>query len=488
MARNTPGSGSFVTERRLSERKAPEQLTYIGLPSGNGGIVLNVSERGLGFQAVAPVKPCKPIAFWFSAMFFSADSDRTLCSADTNRIESNGELVWTDEAKKVGGLRFTQLSAGVREQIRNWANESDRPLCSRQESAGPRWVEELPDVPAPDESPALTNQTRMDSAPTSDALPAADCNICVRSERAGQRVMESVTHLITHRLKLKVNQAKSAVARPGQRKFLGFTFTGEREPRRRLVPKAPARFKERIRGVTRRTRGISLKQMVREIATYLRGWLPYFGGAVRPQWVEELPDLSARDESSPLTNETRMGSASRSDALPAAEVLWRETHEQVPGSPHLEGQSRVRFKAVGVFVLALIIAVLGYTYRKVTGVRYTATPTEAAPQSSTTPTPETAKANAAMPPAPQALTADATHRKSPSSGGALFVQVGAFIQEENASKVAESLRQENFPALIVTSKDGALYLVHAGPYADEESARIAESELEEAGFEPFIRH
>jgi hypothetical protein len=59
---------------------------------------------------------------------------------------------------------------------------------------------------------------------------------------AGQRVMESVTHFLTHRLKLKVNQAKSAVARPRQRKFLGFSFTNEREPRRRIAPKAIVRF------------------------------------------------------------------------------------------------------------------------------------------------------------------------------------------------------------------------------------------------------
>jgi RNA-directed DNA polymerase len=99
---------------------------------------------------------------------------------------------------------------------------------------------------------------------------ADDCNLFVGSERAGQRVMKSVTHFITHRLKLKVNQAKSAVARPGQRKFLGFSFTGEREPRRRIAPKAIARFKERIREQTRRTRGISLQQMVTQITTYLR--------------------------------------------------------------------------------------------------------------------------------------------------------------------------------------------------------------------------
>jgi RNA-directed DNA polymerase len=79
--------------------------------------------------------------------------------------------------------------------------------------------------------------------------------------------MESVTHFITHRLKLKVNQTKSAVARPGQRKFLGFSITGEPEPRRRIAPKAIARFKERVREQTRRTRGTSLQQMVKELTT-----------------------------------------------------------------------------------------------------------------------------------------------------------------------------------------------------------------------------
>src|ERR1700747_2489524 len=113
-------------------------------------------------------------------------------------------------------------------------------------------------------------------------------NISVGSERAGQRVMESITRFITHRLKLKVNQAKSAVARPGQRKFLGFSFTSERKPRRRISPKAIVRFKERIREQTYRTRGISLTQMVKEIATYLRGWLGYFGDCQTPSVLQSL--------------------------------------------------------------------------------------------------------------------------------------------------------------------------------------------------------
>src|ERR1039458_7584669 len=117
---------------------------------------------------------------------------------------------------------------------------------------------------------------------------ADDCNIYVRSERAGQRVMKSVTRFITERLKLKVNQTKSAVARPWQRKFLGFSFTSEPEPRRRIAPKAVARFKERIRELTSRTRGISLPKMVTETATYLRGWLGYFGECQTPSVLKSL--------------------------------------------------------------------------------------------------------------------------------------------------------------------------------------------------------
>jgi RNA-directed DNA polymerase len=117
---------------------------------------------------------------------------------------------------------------------------------------------------------------------------ADDENIYVASERAGQRVMRSVTCFITERLKLKVNQAKSAVARPWQRKFLGFSFTGEREPRRRIAPKALARFKTKIRELTGRTRGISLSRMLAEVTVYLRGWLSYFGDCQTPSVLETL--------------------------------------------------------------------------------------------------------------------------------------------------------------------------------------------------------
>ena len=88
---------------------------------------------------------------------------------------------------------------------------------------------------------------------------ADDCNIYVRSERAGQRVMKSITQFIMQKLKLKVNEAKSAVARPQERKFLGFSFTAGPEVKRVIAPKALDRFKQRIREITYRAKGVSIE-------------------------------------------------------------------------------------------------------------------------------------------------------------------------------------------------------------------------------------
>jgi len=117
---------------------------------------------------------------------------------------------------------------------------------------------------------------------------ADDCNIYVASERAGKRVMQSVTSFLQRRLKLKVNEAKSAVARPQERKFLGFSFTGGAEVKRRIAPKALLRCKQRVRELTRRTRGISLEQMTKELSDYLRGWQSYFGYCQTPSVLHGL--------------------------------------------------------------------------------------------------------------------------------------------------------------------------------------------------------
>jgi len=112
---------------------------------------------------------------------------------------------------------------------------------------------------------------------------ADDCNIYVRSERAGQRVMKSITQFITQKLKLKVNETKSAVARPQERKFLGFSFSAGPEVKRVIAPKALERFQQRIRETTRRAKGVSIETTIEELAPYMRGWRGYFGFCETPE-------------------------------------------------------------------------------------------------------------------------------------------------------------------------------------------------------------
>jgi len=112
---------------------------------------------------------------------------------------------------------------------------------------------------------------------------ADDCNIYVRSEQAGRRVMESITQFITHKLKLKVNETKSAVARPQERKFLGFSFTAGPDVKRVIAAKALDRFKRRIREITRRAKGVSIQKTIKELASYMRGWRSYFGFCETPE-------------------------------------------------------------------------------------------------------------------------------------------------------------------------------------------------------------
>jgi RNA-directed DNA polymerase len=137
---------------------------------------------------------------------------------------------------------------------------------------------------------------------------ADDSNIYVRSRRAGERVMGSITRFITEQLKLKVNQQKSAVARPWERKFMGFSFTSAGVPKRRIAPKAVGRFKERIRELTSRTRGVGTERMAEELARYLRGWIGYFGKCETPSVLEGLEKWFRRRLRSAIWKQWKRGS------------------------------------------------------------------------------------------------------------------------------------------------------------------------------------
>jgi len=142
-----PRSGSALVpvqqERRLSKRKTLERVTYIDLPSHNGGIVIDVSEGGLCFHAIAPVENGGPIHFTFSG--------------GSQPIAGMGELMWTGGKGQIGGLRFTELPKEIREQIRKWPLESNLRFSAAKDS--PR------NVPATDRA--------VPAAPTIPAIPEA---------------------------------------------------------------------------------------------------------------------------------------------------------------------------------------------------------------------------------------------------------------------------------------------------------------------------
>jgi RNA-directed DNA polymerase len=117
---------------------------------------------------------------------------------------------------------------------------------------------------------------------------ADDANVYVRSKRAGERVMASLTHFLEAKLRLKVNRVKSAVDRPWKRTFLGYTVTNQRVPRLKPAPKSVQRAKARIRQITHQGRGRNIGQVIREMNRFTRGWIGYCRLSTVPHAFELL--------------------------------------------------------------------------------------------------------------------------------------------------------------------------------------------------------
>src|SRR5262249_19030528 len=147
--------------------------------------------------------------------------------------------------------------------------------------------------------------------------------------------MASVSRFLTNRLKLKVNEAESAVARPEERKFLGFSIANDGSERR-IAPQALAKFKARIREITRRTRGKSLPQIIEELRSYLIGWRSYFGFCQTPRVLTNLEAWIRRRLRMYLWRQWKNGTnASRScaaEALQSSLLRSLPVHRRTPGA------------------------------------------------------------------------------------------------------------------------------------------------------------
>jgi RNA-directed DNA polymerase len=161
---------------------------------------------------------------------------------------------------------------------------------------------------------------------------ADDCNIYVRSQKAGARVLAGIERFLEKRLKLKINKAKSAVAKPSVRKFLGFSFTGGTAPRRRIAPQAIARFKANVRELTRRTCGRSLAQLVKELSVYLKGWRGYFGICQTPSVLRALDEWTRRRLRAIAWRQWKRGSTRFAELRRRG--VGRDLAAQTVGNPH----------------------------------------------------------------------------------------------------------------------------------------------------------
>lgn len=123
---------------------------------------------------------------------------------------------------------------------------------------------------------------------------ADDCNIYVRTRKAGERVKQSITEFIEQQLKLKVNQEKSAVDRPWKRKFLGFSFTHHHRPKIRVAKESIKRAKEKIREITSRSKSLTMEQRVERLNVFLVGWGNYFSLADTPTPFQQIDEWLRR--------------------------------------------------------------------------------------------------------------------------------------------------------------------------------------------------
>jgi RNA-directed DNA polymerase len=176
-------------------------------------------------------------------------------------------------------------------------------------------------------------------------------------------VMASVEGFLIRHLRLKVNKTKSAVARPSKRKFLGFSFANGKQPRRRIAPQSLIRFRSRVRELTRRTRGKSLTQIVKELSIYLIGWRSYFGFCETPSVLRDLDQWTRRRLRAIAWKQWKRGPTRFAELRRRG--VGRDLAAKTAGSPHgpwrLSNSPALTIALPNAFFTSIDLATLGLT-------------------------------------------------------------------------------------------------------------------------------
>lgn len=292
-----------VKERLLAGTYKPEAVRGVEIPKPNGGKrqlgIPTVADRLIQqalHQVLSPIfePEFSPNSYGFrpgrgahdairKAKEYQLAGKRWVVDIDLAKFfdEVNHDLLMVRIAKKVRDKKVLKLirrylQAGIMKDGVVWDRDKGTP------QGGPL-------------SPLLSNimLDAMDKELEKRGLLfcryADDCNIYVASQRAGERVMASITRFIEGKLKLKVNREKSAVARPWGRKFLGYSFTNERRTRIRVAEASIDRLKAKVKALFREGRGRNLGRFVNEtLNPLIRGWIQYYSLAETKRFAEEL--------------------------------------------------------------------------------------------------------------------------------------------------------------------------------------------------------
>lgn len=181
---------------------------------------------------------------------------------------------------------------------------------------------------------------------------ADDCNVYVKSEKAGQRVFESVKKFVEEKLQLKVNKGKSAVARPHRRKFLGYSFTWHKQPKLRVPKESITKIRGRLKAIFRCARGRNLRRTItEELNPLIRGWINYFRLAEVKAFAEDLDGWIRRrlrlvlwkQWKRPWTRRKRLISAGLSEERAVMSAFNRRGSWWNSGASHMNEAFRKKF-------------------------------------------------------------------------------------------------------------------------------------------------